>query len=216
MAGPITGQLPGQPTAGAGLVLRAPRFLVVCTANVCRSPMAQLLLRRRLADEGVRAAVRSSGRLEGGRPPDPNAVAAMAELCLDIHAHTSTTTTASMVRSADLVIAMAEEHVIDVLNLQPDAADLTFTLTDLARRAELVGRRPPTEYLDDWIGRLRRDTGRLPPLGPDGDVKDPIGSPLAAFRATLRTLDGLLSRVVELAFPWDAPREVPDEWAAPR
>src|ERR1035441_10678536 len=46
--------------------------LVLCTANQCRSVMAQALLTRRLAAAGAAAAVRSAGMAgEGGAPPPP-------------------------------------------------------------------------------------------------------------------------------------------------
>ena len=57
-------------------------ILFVCTGNLCRSPMAAGLLRKRLAEEGLdaRHQVLSAGVWAvDGRPPSENAIAVMAE-----------------------------------------------------------------------------------------------------------------------------------------
>ena len=59
-------------------------IVVLCTANVCRSPMAAALLARRLSELGVTARVRSAGMLRGGDPPLPEAVSVMAGYGIDI------------------------------------------------------------------------------------------------------------------------------------
>src|SRR5260370_41317361 len=59
-------------------------ILVLCTGNVCRSPMAAALLARALAARDVNLLVRSAGTLPGGYPALADTVAAMAERGLDI------------------------------------------------------------------------------------------------------------------------------------
>ena len=57
------------------------RVLLVCRANVCRSPMGEALLRRRLGSMGLhrQVAVASAGTTAvRGQPPDPRAKAALA------------------------------------------------------------------------------------------------------------------------------------------
>src|SRR5260370_38744307 len=53
-------------------------ILVLCTANVCRSPMAAPLLARRLAALGVTVPVRSAGVIGCGDPPHPEGISVMA------------------------------------------------------------------------------------------------------------------------------------------
>ena len=64
-------------------------IVVLCTANVCRSPMAAALLARRLSELGVAAQVRSAGMLGGGDPPLPEVVSVMAGYGIDLTAHRS-------------------------------------------------------------------------------------------------------------------------------
>ena len=62
-------------------------ILLVCTANQCRSPMAEGLLRRLFVRAGVGAQVGSAGLLPGGAPATANAVATMAARGIDISGH---------------------------------------------------------------------------------------------------------------------------------
>ena len=65
------------------------RLLVVCTANRCRSPMAEVIAADLLAQPGVDAAVASCGAMEAGRAASPGAVRAMAARGLDLSTHLS-------------------------------------------------------------------------------------------------------------------------------
>lgn len=58
-------------------------LLVVCTANICRSPMAERFLRRDAATRGVDATVASAGMLTNGEPASSGATEALAAYGLD-------------------------------------------------------------------------------------------------------------------------------------
>ena len=82
--------------------------LMVCTGNICRSPMAEGLLRAQFARLG-------SGRVESaglgaieGRPADPIAVELLAERGLDLSRHRSRQLTPEMLARFDLVLVMDE------------------------------------------------------------------------------------------------------------
>ena len=67
------------------------RVVFVCTGNICRSPMAELMLARAFADAGMGddVAVDSAGTTdwEAGRPIDERAAAKLTELGIDSHGH---------------------------------------------------------------------------------------------------------------------------------
>ena len=179
--------------------------LLVCTANQCRSPMAEVLLARRLADAGVDATVSSAGLLQGGRPATADGVAAMAARGLDLSGHESRTMTADLVGRADLVIGMAREHVREAALLAPDVLAKSFTLKELVQRAEVIGTRRTGDDLPTWLSQLAADRRLEDLLGvaydERVDVFDPVGRGRRQYEETAVLLDDLLTRLVALAWP---------------
>lgn len=179
------------------------RVLCVCTANQCRSPMAEVLLRRALEERGVDAHVASAGSLDGGVAASGGSVRAMAARRLDLSAHRSRRMTADDVAAADLVVCMARRHAREAVVLHPPAWPRTFTLKDLVRRGGAVGARQPGQPLDAWLAAVGAGRTRADLLSDDGrdDVADPVGGPDRAYEATAVLLDDLVGRLVDLAFP---------------
>ncbi|MGH9164345.1 MAG: hypothetical protein ACRDZW_02380 [Acidimicrobiales bacterium] len=175
---------------------------MVCTGNICRSPMAEALLADRLGRAGVEARVHSVGLLSAGQRVPVHAVAALAPRGLDLGDHRSRRLSADHVAGADLVLGMTREHVREVVLLAPAAWARTFTLKELVRRAEAVGPRRPGQDLGGWLdaahaGRTRRD---LLGESTQDDVADPYGLGPADYEGTARELEGLVARLVGLAW----------------
>jgi len=175
------------------------RVLLLCTANQCRSPMGELILRahRPALD------VRSAGRLEGGVKASATAVDVLAQRGLDLSGHLSRTTTADLLADSDLIIGMTLEHVRDAILMNPGVRVRCFALKDLVRRAGGVGPRIPGQGLDEWlmvVGRGRTTADMLGASEAD-DVQDPMGRSADCYRRCADELDHLLGRVAALAFP---------------
>jgi protein-tyrosine phosphatase len=84
------------------------RVLVVCTGNICRSPMAEGLLRDRLARLG-HGTVESAGIAAlVGRPAERHAVALLARKGIDISGHRARQLTPELVAEADVVLVMED------------------------------------------------------------------------------------------------------------
>lgn len=95
------------------------RILLVCTGNICRSPMAEALLRERLKGSGHE--VRSAGTAALlGHPADPMAIEVAARAGLDIREHRARQLSRAMLSSADLVLAMDRSHVAWVTERFPE------------------------------------------------------------------------------------------------
>jgi protein-tyrosine phosphatase len=176
--------------------------LVVCTANVCRSPMAEALLGQRLARLGLDATVRSAGMLGGGNPPHPEVVAVMAGYGLDVAAHRSRQVTAEDLERADLILAMARENLRHAAVTAPSAWPQSFTLRELVRRGTAIGPRSHGESLASWLGRVHEGRERAALLGdsPEDDVADPAGSAQWAYAETAAILSELVDRLVALCW----------------
>lgn len=179
---------------------RVIEVLILCTANVCRSPAAEGLLRDRLSAIGVDAQVRSAGVLEGGVPASSGSVDVLARRGIDLTSHRSRTMSRRELGGADLIIGMAREHVREAAALMPEVWPRTFTLKELVRRGEQVGIRRPDEEVVDWLGRA--GSGRSPSelLGHSvaDDVADPYGQSLPNYERMISELDHYIDRLVAL------------------
>ncbi|MFL5291593.1 MAG: low molecular weight protein-tyrosine-phosphatase [Myxococcales bacterium] len=98
------------------------RVLMVCTGNICRSPMAQVLLADALKKRGIDVAVESAGLgALVGHPADPIAVKLMQARGLDLSGHRGRQLTREIIRSFPLILVMEKEQQRGVEQLDPSA-----------------------------------------------------------------------------------------------
>jgi protein-tyrosine phosphatase len=164
--------------------------------------MAETLLRHRLSGIGVDATVASAGLLRPDQPASAHGVDILRERGLDMTAHRSRAMTRDLLRSCDLILAMAREHVREAVVLDPSLWPRTFTLKELVRRGEAIGRRGHDEALPDWLARAGqgRRIADLSGSSPADDVADPYGGPRVAYERMASELDDLLDRLITLLF----------------
>jgi protein-tyrosine phosphatase len=178
--------------------------LLVCTGNICRSPIAEGFSRSLLAMRGVEEiAVESAGTSAWeGSQAVPEAIEALRELGVDISQHRARRLNRALIERSDLVVAMAAEHRNTVGRLSPNAATRTFTLkemVDLLRQIEPIFiRGDPEERLDAAVREAAalRASGVAGPS--DEDVEDPLGGGLPSFRATAWEIEVLCEELVDL------------------
>lgn len=84
------------------------RILVICTGNICRSPMGEALLAHVLGGD-FKVASAGIGALVG-KGADPHAVELMRERGIDISAHRARQLDLELVRNYDLLLAMDQGH----------------------------------------------------------------------------------------------------------
>lgn len=176
-----------------------PEVLVVCTANICRSPLAAVLLDSYLRTHlppGVSVAVTSAGvRAREGHAATDHMVTIAQDWGLDLHAHQSRAVTAERAAAADLVITMERAHRDAIARLAPGLAERTFTLPELAALAEQVA--PDSAQVPAGLPALvrRLHGARARVWAADGDVADPIGGPRAGYDATASELLAYVERI---------------------
>lgn len=191
--------------------MKSPRTLVVCTANICRSPVVAVLLQRtfdrHIQDGVVRSAGTSGGHLEVHR----HTVAAASRLGIDISEHESRMLTTELLATdgADLVITMTHDHTRAAVNLSPEIWERTFTLRELVRIAEASGPRQTT--FNTWVTTMaeERDRSDLFRRDKDDDLDDPYGGPASGHRRMVNEVAELVERLALVAFPFHNTGQLP-------
>src|SRR5688500_221406 len=180
-----------------------PSILVICTGNVCRSPMAEgflrTVLRRRLGDRAPSVASAGTSGWEGSGAM-AESVEAAGERGVDISGHVARRLTRGDVYDADVVVAMAAEHRDAVSRAMPEAAGRTFTLKELVRLLEALP--PPRHFVADDLSERVGEADELRRRGHAGnphdeDIVDPLGLPLESFRAIAWELDEWTARLAQ-------------------
>lgn len=183
-------------------------ILVVCTGNVCRSPIAEgairTALRARFGDAAPEVASAGTAGWEGSGA-EPGSVAAAAERGIDISLHRARMLEPREIVDAEVVVAMSREHRGWVVGLAPEVAERVFTLKELVR---LLEARPAREARSDVLELLRERVAEATALRDDGfegdpldeDVADPLGMPFETFRWVAGELEEWCGRLDDALF----------------
>lgn len=177
-------------------------MLVVCFGNLCRSPMAEGLLRARLPEDQWKVASAGTHAIGGDRPTEFAAMSVKELEGIDISGQCSTPLTVDELKRSDYVFTMSRMQ----------AAEAVALLPEVASRTRLLGAFSPAT-----------EEQALPsePLGGVADreeIGDPMGADLEAYRRCYQRL----AEATDAAAAWlcaGAPkREGPpaaDAWLRP-
>ena len=175
-----------------------PRILVVCTGNLCRSPLVEALLRRELAAEGIDAEVSSAGLAAPlGVRPDRRLRRVASELDVNVDEHGSRPVSVTDLGEADLVLTMSNEQSEQVLTLDPSTAGRVATLRAASWRAQIVGGRPAPFV--EWVGRLSGALTDSESARAEAafDIPDPMGGPMRDYRVMAKEVRALVEALVD-------------------
>jgi len=174
------------------------RILVVCTGNVCRSPLVERLLVARLAhrlgDRADRVVLGSAGvRALVGSSMTVEAASELRALAGDDAGFVSRQLTVDLLADADLVLAATRQHRSEAVARCPAALRCAFTLRELHRLlvdADLAALpSDPADRVRELVEVARRPRGFLPPAEPgEDDVADPYGGSAQVYAATTRQI----------------------------
>ncbi|MGE5603308.1 MAG: low molecular weight protein arginine phosphatase [Nitrososphaerales archaeon] len=140
-------------------------ILFVCTANMCRSPMAAALMRDSITRAGLDSEVQvlSAGVwAEAGNRATSYATAVLRLRGIDLAGHRSQPLTPALLKQAAIILVMEEAHRRSIFYMAPEVLGKVYLLTEMA--------------------------------GGHEDVADPVGGPMEEYAATAGELAKLIDK----------------------
>lgn len=92
--------------------------MIVCIGNICRSPMAEVLLKHKQPQLNVFSS--GLGALVG-KPADPKSIALMSEKMIDLDKHCAQQINTVLVSASDLILTMEQKHVDAIQSKYPES-----------------------------------------------------------------------------------------------
>jgi protein-tyrosine-phosphatase len=144
--------------------------LFLCTGNLCRSPIAEGILKQELAKRRINSVTVSSAGTFAltGQPAAELAVEVAAERAVDLSSHRSRHVTRQMLKSADLVIGMERDHLMEAGVICRDSGGKYYLLTDFG-----------------------------PPHVRGSDIEDPYGAPIEYFISTYEEIERYVKALLD-------------------
>ena len=115
-------------------------ILFVCTANICRSPMAEGLLKHLVKTKGYNWKVDSAGVWAiDGLPPVENAINVLLQKGINISEHRSQNLSKQLLEENDLVLVMEKNHKESIVLSFPQEKEKVFLLSEvIGKRFDIV------------------------------------------------------------------------------
>lgn len=172
--------------------------MFVCTGNICRSPMGELLLAKYLSDTSVM--VSSAGT--HGLPMhemDPSSARLMRSVGIEPGGFRSRRLTKPLAQSADLILCFEKSQRKDIVTLAPTAVRYTFLLGDFANMCEYCARNGLVKGLtiQERLQSVIDASSIIRPMLPKPqDIADPHGKEFDKFQLAANQTNHALRRIL--------------------
>lgn len=163
------------------------RMVLLCHANVARSPSAELIARTLAGSHDDWEFTSAGTHARVGRRLDPTLGDALRSRGIATWSHRARQADESLLRDADLIVAFESGQRDWIAQHYPARLRATTTIRRAAAALNSA------EALDDPIDLLAADSA---PFGPSDDFDDPIGLGPVAADAAVRDIDGLMRAIL--------------------
>lgn len=98
-------------------------IIFVCLGNICRSPMAEMMMRQLVNNQNLEGEIkvksRATSTYEIGNPPHPGAIAELKKHKVPIVSHTAKQISELDFRESDFIVGMDKQNIIDLKKMAP-------------------------------------------------------------------------------------------------
>ena len=127
------------------LSYKKPQILFVCTGNICRSPMAEYLLKSKIKEYELHFRVKSAGFMNDGVRISTNSYQVLKDNGINALHHISTQINEKLIEDSWLVLTMEEKHKEELLRINPNITEKVFTLSEYCGKSFCL----PNGNIDD-------------------------------------------------------------------
>lgn len=145
------------------------KIMFICTGNICRSAMAEGLMKKLVNDNNKNVVVYSCGiYAEDGDMATYNAIEAIKDYGVDLREHRATNIQNSQIEDMDIILCATVSHKNTVIRIYPELKDKVYTMKEYAGF----------------------DTNDL-------DIPDPWGYDIETYRFCASTINKVLNKIIE-------------------
>ncbi len=124
------------------------KVMFICTGNICRSAMAEGILKKIVKDKKVDIQVYSCGiYAEDGEGATYNAIYAAEKYDVDISKHKATNIRNSKIEEMDIILCATKSHKETVIYMYPNLKDKIYTMKEYAK---IDNNGQDTDIKDPW------------------------------------------------------------------
>lgn len=110
------------------------KIMFICTGNICRSAMAEGIMKKIVKDKNIDAKVYSCGiYAETGDYATYNAIEAAKKYNVNISSHRATNIRESNIEEMDLILCATQSHKQSVIYLYPNLREKIYTMKEYAK-----------------------------------------------------------------------------------